>query len=85
MNTAGRHLSTLTHVAPMPTYMQPHLVPGMNQGAYSSPGIQGNTYDYASRLSTMNVPSGGPERSFWDASRQQATRYIAQQAAISSK
>jgi hypothetical protein len=85
-NTAARHLSTLTQISPMPTYMQPHLVPGLNQDAFSaSSGTQASIHEYTSRLSVMSVPTGGSERAFWDVNQQQATRLIAQQAAISSK
>jgi len=81
---AGRHLSSLTQVTPMPIYMQPQLVPGMVQDAFSSSHSHGIDQSFLNRLSVPSIPPGGQERAFWEVNQQQAARLIAQQAAVSS-
>ncbi|KAG9020947.1 Sister chromatid cohesion protein 2, partial [Serendipita sp. 407] len=77
---AGRHLSTLTDVAPMPIYMQPQRVPGLVPDAFQDPNSRSR--DYMERLSNSRMPTGGQERAFWDANQQQAAHIISQQASV---
>ncbi|KAG8832210.1 Sister chromatid cohesion protein 2 [Serendipita sp. 399] len=76
----GRHLSTLTDVAPTPIYMQPHRVPNLVPDAFQD--ANSRSRDYIERLSSQRIPTGGQDRAFWDANQQQAARLIAQQASV---
>lgn len=74
--TVARHLSNLSITAAPPSYIQPSY--------YSTPAQFGTTPMFQtelSHLSTRDVPHRGPERDFWDMSRNDVLRLMGDQSA----
>lgn len=52
--------------------MQPQMIPGLQQQGQSEISV----------LNSMNIPTSGRERAFWDANQQQASRFLTAQAQL---
>ena len=71
----ARHLSNMTISAVPPSYIQPSY--------YTPPGNYGNTpmyYAETSQLNSATPPQHGPDRTYWDAARNNAVRLLGDQS-----
>ncbi|TDL22099.1 hypothetical protein BD410DRAFT_770589 [Rickenella mellea] len=75
----ARHLGNLSITAAAPSYMQPaYYTPSSYSG---NPPPYTEYADEVAQLSVPSIPQGGHQRVYWDAARQDASRYLGNQHA----